>query len=168
MEIGSTSAEIKVYYISVSQLLSSPQAGGHHFGGASAAGPSCLQEFSISIQNANSPLKSALQAELHEGWPLLYLRVQPRQVGRCKIPAHWPLPGSKHLKQVHFRAQKGGGAGRKPTSLISEMCTALRAIPANSRTSVHPSEKSGLRPSPARLRRHSAKHSRAKQSVRPL
>ena len=119
---NSTSAEITVYYISVSQLLSSPQAGGHHFGGASLLPrPSCLQEFSISIQNANSPLlESALQAELHEGCPLLYMKAQPLQVGRCKMPAHWPLPGSKHLKQVRFRAPEGSGEeqGGSPRSLI--------------------------------------------------
>lgn len=115
--------------------------------------------------------ESALQAELHEGWPLLYLRAQPRQVGRCKIPAHWPLPGSKHLKQVHFRAPEGRGEeqGGSPTSLIYQRCV-LHSEPFQL---IHghqfiQTRKVVSRPSPARLRGHSAKHSRAKQSVRPL
>lgn len=41
--------------------------------------------------------------------------------------------------------REGGGAGRKPQiPNILEMFTALRAIPANSWTSVYPNEKSDL------------------------
>lgn len=145
---NSTSAEIKVYYISVSQLLSSPQAGGHHFGGASLLpGPSCLQEFSISIQNANSPLR--VSASSRTAWRMTTSVYESTTTPGGKMQNTSTLTSARQQtpKAGAFPCSRreGGGAGRKPhIPNISEMCTALRAIPANSRTSVHPNEKSGL------------------------